>query len=86
MEHTGKISGLVYDRFGDFEGFVLQTEHGSHRFHSREKDIELLVQKAWRERLRLRVWSERGEPRHVSSIVILQPPLAFARRDEKFEE
>ena len=86
MEHTGKISGLVYDRFGDFEGFVLRTEHGSHRFHSREKAIELLVRKAWRERLRLRVWSEHGEPRHVSSIVILQPPLAFAGHDEELDE
>jgi hypothetical protein len=86
MEHTGKIGGLVYDRFGDFEGFVLRTEHGSQRFHSREEDIELLVREAWRESLRLRVWSEPGEPRHVSSIVILQPPRAFARHDEKFNE
>jgi hypothetical protein len=86
MERTGKISGLVYDRFGDFDGFVLQTEHGSHGFHSREEDIELLVRRAWRERLRLRVRSEHGEPRHVSSIVIMEPPLAFARHDEKFDE
>jgi|SRR5215469_4965401 len=86
MEHTGKINGLVYDRFGDFEGFMLRTERGSHRFHSREEDIELLVRKAWRERLRLRVWSEEGEPRHVSSIVMLQPPVAFARHDEKFDD
>jgi hypothetical protein len=65
---------------------VLKTEHGKHQFHCREEDIELLVRRAWRERLRLRVWSEHGEPHHVSSIVILEPPVHFARHDEEFDE
>ena len=86
MARTGKISGLVYDRFGDFEGFVLRTRHGMHQFHSREEDIELLVRRAWRERLRLRVLSEHGEPHHVSSIVILEPPVPFAQHEEEFDE
>jgi len=28
-EVTGKISKLVFDHFGDFDGFVLETNHGS---------------------------------------------------------
>jgi hypothetical protein len=85
VSHKGKVSGLVYDRFGDFEGFVLRTEHSDHQFHSREADIEVLVRRAWRERLRLRVWSEHGEPRDVSSIMILEPPVPFARHDEELD-
>jgi hypothetical protein len=80
---TGKISGVVYDRFGDFEGFVLRTRHGKHEFHSREEEIEVLIRRAWRERLRLRVISERGEPHNVSSIVILEPPVPFDKDDEE---
>lgn len=53
---TGKVSGLVYDRFGDFEGFLLDTEHGERRFFSREKEIAQLVERAWRERLRITVF------------------------------
>jgi hypothetical protein len=48
---TGKISGVSYDRFGDFEGFDLRTEHGDERrYRSREDEIERLVLEAWRER------------------------------------
>src|SRR5262249_8105105 len=36
---TGKIAGLIYDRFGDFEGFVLNTREGERKYYSREKDI-----------------------------------------------
>ena len=27
-EFTGKVIGLIHDRFGDFDGFLLLTEHG----------------------------------------------------------
>lgn len=49
--HSGKISGLLYDHFGDFEGFTLENYAGSHtRFFSREPAIMDLVMAAWRER------------------------------------
>jgi hypothetical protein len=28
LEFTGKVAGIIYDRFGDFEGFLLRTEEG----------------------------------------------------------
>src|SRR5271169_6539404 len=38
-ELTGKVAALIYDRFGDFEGFLLMTEGGSeHAFHKRIGD------------------------------------------------
>ena len=50
-QHEGKIAGLRYDRFGDFEGFDLLTERGEERrYRAREDEIERLVLQAWRER------------------------------------
>jgi hypothetical protein len=51
IEFTGKVVSLIYDRFGDFEGFKLLTEHGhEHHFHGRESAVEALVKSAWIER------------------------------------
>lgn len=52
---TGKVCCLLYDCFGDFEGFVLSDCEREHRFHTREKAIEALVDRACRERTRLTV-------------------------------
>jgi hypothetical protein len=50
-EFTGKIAGLIYDHFGDFEGFVLETaECETRRFCSREAKMELVIRELWRER------------------------------------
>jgi hypothetical protein len=74
---TGKISGLVFDHFGDFAGFVLETERGEHKFHSREKEMEELAERAWRERLRITVRADRNEPHRPLWIIVHQPPTAF---------
>jgi hypothetical protein len=74
---TGKIAGLIFDGFGDFEGFLLDTEDGERKFLSREKEIEELAERAWRDRLRITVWVERDEPHRPLSIIIRQPPAPF---------
>lgn len=74
VRHTGKVSGLMFDRFGDFEGFVLATDGGDRRYVSREREIEALAERAWRERLRVTVVAERDEPSSPGSIVIWEPP------------
>ena len=33
IHFVGKIAAIVYDRFGDFEGFTLDTEDGARSFH-----------------------------------------------------
>ena len=73
----GKVAGLVFDRFGDFEAFTLDTEHGPRTFFSRESEVEELAARAWRERLRLIVWAEHGRPERLHSIVICEPPAPF---------
>jgi hypothetical protein len=71
---TGKISGLIFDRFGDFEGFVLQTEHGEHTFRSRERDMSELAERVWEERLRITVWASVDHPERPLEIVVRTPP------------
>jgi hypothetical protein len=71
----GKIAGLRFDRFGDFEGFTLDTEDGLRDFFSRERAVEELVNRAWRRRIAILVVAERHEHRHRPlSITLLRPP------------
>lgn len=74
---SGKVSELVFDRYGDFEGFVLATAHGEHRFHSREREIAHLAERAWRERLRVTVYAGHHHPRVPLQVVVHRPPVAF---------
>ena len=74
-EFTGKIEGLVYDRFGDFEGFLLLTEHGrEHAFRSREAEVEERVRYAWAERVVISVWVEKHEPELPVALILRRRP------------
>ncbi|HTB17723.1 MAG TPA: S53 family peptidase [Bryobacteraceae bacterium] len=71
-EVTGKIAGIVYDHFGDFVGFVLEDEWGhEHHFESREKPMLNVVQRAWEQRARVRVTSERHRERDPRRVILL---------------
>jgi hypothetical protein len=77
-ECTGKVNGLIYDRFGDFEGFMLLTEEGHERsFHAHEEEIERLVSDAWTERTLISVFVHPHDPHWPSSIVLRRPPRRF---------
>jgi kumamolisin len=55
---AGKVSGLAYDRFGDFSGFCLALDSGTERrfiSKGRETNVENLVTQAWRSRDRIEV-------------------------------
>lgn len=66
---TGKVTGLVYDRFGDFGGFLLVTEFGDElAFHATESASESVIRFAWADRVPLTVvaFDKRPEwPIHV---------------------
>jgi len=68
---TGKVEGVVYDHFGDFEGFILELRSGETRyFESREHEIEELVRTAWTERTVVTVVPEsRGDDR-VRTVIL----------------
>jgi hypothetical protein len=74
-EYTGKVDGVIYDRFGDFEGFLLLTEHGEeHRFHARECKVEELARLAWKARMVITVIAERHDSRRPVSIILRRGP------------
>ncbi len=73
-EYDGKIVGLVFDRFGDFEGFLLGLEDGERAFHSRERNMEHLAERAWRQRLRVSVIADEDEPHRALTLILREPP------------
>lgn len=70
----GKITGVTYDCFGDFEGFVLDTCGKEIWFNAREHEIEELVRMAWRERIAITVVVRAADQRRPISIILRPPP------------
>lgn len=68
---TGKISGITYDHFGDFDGFVLELFDGhEHRFFSHEHRVEEVVREAWEDRIVTTVIPEHEDHLRVEAIVL----------------
>jgi hypothetical protein len=76
---TGKIANLIFDHFGDFVGFVLETEHGERHFHSREGEILRLAERVWRERLRISVVVGGHDHDRIERLIIHRPPATFGQ-------
>ncbi|MEK6263160.1 MAG: hypothetical protein AABP62_31670, partial [Planctomycetota bacterium] len=73
----GKVTGVAYDCFGDFEGFVLDDCGRETRFAAREHKIEALVRLAWRERIVIRVMVRVADKRRPVSITLRRAPEPF---------
>jgi hypothetical protein len=75
LAFTGKVTGLKYDRFGDFEGFLVLTDEGHEKpFRSTEHEIEALVHRAWAERIVITVFADHDDSHSPASIVLRRPP------------
>lgn len=68
--HTGKIREVIYDCFGDFEGFILDDCGRERVFKSCEKAIEEVVRRACRERLKVTVYYHDKDSARPFKIVI----------------
>jgi hypothetical protein len=70
----GKVIGIVYDRFGDFEGFRFLTRQGHERsFRGREREVERLVYRAWEEEILLALEVDESDPEWPAAIVYVRP-------------
>jgi Pro-kumamolisin, activation domain len=70
---VGKVTGVVYDRFGDFDGFWLRTEEGEERrYHATEARIESVVRFAWAERVVIEVRAFASRPAEPTQITLLR--------------
>lgn len=57
-EDTGKIVSILFDRFGDFEGFVLETASGRRLFRGCEPALEDVIQDACLRRRKVTVYTD----------------------------
>ena len=74
-EATGKVNGIVFDHFGDFEGFVLESRFGElWRFYSRERHVLEIVRNAFEERRVVTVVRQSERKNDVVSIIVRLSP------------
>lgn len=69
-EHTGKVCEVLFDCFGDFEGFVLSDCCGAHTFETRQRGIGEIVLRACREQLLLSVFVQGRHEHRIRRLVI----------------
>ena len=69
--YTGKVSEVIFDCFGNFEGFVLESCDDRHRFRSIEAAIGELVLRACKERLSISVGVRKGREGRICEIIVL---------------
>jgi hypothetical protein len=73
-EITGKVSGIDYDRFGDFCSFTILSEHGQTRhFDAREPQIEDVVYRAWFEQSVVSVFAEEHDHHRPLKLILRRP-------------
>ena len=71
---TGKVIGVVFNRFGDFEGFRFLTLEGRERsFRGREREVERLVYKAWEEEILVSLELDESDAEWPAAIVYVRP-------------
>jgi hypothetical protein len=68
---------LIFDLFGDFHGFELETKEGNQRFVSHEKEIEVLINRVWRERIRVTMVAETRVPLRPLELIFREPPTVL---------
>ena len=69
-EYEGKVCEVLFDCFGDFEGFVLSDCSCTHQFKTRHCGIEKLVLRACREQLRLCVTVDEERKERIIKLAI----------------
>jgi hypothetical protein len=69
-EYTGKVCEVIFDCFGDFEGFVLCDCDVAYVFKSRKRGIAKLALRACKEGLRLSVFADAGPERRIRRIIV----------------
>lgn len=71
---TGKVVELEYDRFGEFQSFVVVDRDGvQHRFHCQERQILRVVDRAWSDGITTTVLTRDDKARVPVAIVLGHP-------------
>jgi hypothetical protein len=67
---TGKIARLLYDCYGDFEGFVLDLCPGTRAFRCTERRLAAIVVQACATRSKVTVVVDKREPARPHQIIV----------------
>jgi hypothetical protein len=57
-EETGEVAGLIYNRFGYFDGFLLRSENGKEEWFKGDKGSENILRFAWEKKAIISVLDE----------------------------
>ena len=75
IRYTGKVVGIIHDRFGDFTGFLLLTEDGhEHFFEGHEPAVKELIKRAWEDRALITVCVKEHASEWPASIILRRLP------------
>jgi hypothetical protein len=69
-QFTGKVSSILYDCYGDFAGFVIDTCDGRQVFPSCERAVEEIIRRACNERAKVTVLTDDNEDRRLLQLVM----------------
>ncbi len=70
QEHTGKVASILYDCFGDFEGFVLDSCSERRVFRECERALEEVVRRACRDRSKITLCTDGSPEGRVLRVVV----------------
>jgi hypothetical protein len=70
QEFSGRVCQILFDCFGEFEGFVLSDCCRNHTFRTRERAIGELALRACKDRLLLSVYVDEGCENRIRKLVI----------------
>jgi hypothetical protein len=73
--YTGKVCEVLFDCFGDFKGFMLESCEERHHFRSTEAAIGELILRACKERLWVSVCVREDRHKHICEIRVLSGPI-----------
>ncbi len=69
-QYTGTVCQVMYDCFGNFEGFVVRSCSGERLFKSRERGISEIVLRACKERMMISIGTEKGNTDKIIKIIL----------------
>lgn len=69
-EFTGKICQVLFNCYGEFEGFILKDCSKEHKFKSHEPLIGNLVMRACRERMKISVCVDKKDKDKIGKIIL----------------
>ena len=70
LEYTGKICQVLYNCYGEFEGFILKDCSKEQLIKSNEPQIGELVIRALRERLKISIFVDKKDKNRICKVII----------------